>query len=533
MIGTFSLKKKLIGAFVVVALIAAVIGVIGYRGILFAKGAQDQMGSVQLPAVNAIWMIKDALDVARRVELVMFQPQLDEDEIAGMMKNLQKAREQADEGIRLFESLPVGQEEKSAWQAFKTAWDDWIRGADRVTASLGGSAAERSAGYDEATGPSRVRFHTTRVALDKLIEIELASSERIDREFESDVRRTKLFTIIAVVAGVGLGLAFGIFLSLNLSGSLTRAARSLDEGASQLSVSASDLTSSSQSLAGGASEAAASLEETSAAMEEMSSMTRQNADNAGLAKQLADKARCGVDKANESMGALVLAMTEISRMGEETGKIVKTIDEISFQTNLLALNAAVEAARAGEAGAGFAVVADEVRNLAQRAAGAARNTSDLIESTVGKIKEGTSLVHRTNDEFQEVAVAFRKVTDLVGEISAASSEQSRGITDVGQAVSRLDRVTQQSAAGAEEVAASAEALGGQATSVKAVVRSLEGIVAGDGDPGANGFRSGRPPAEAGASPRRLVAASPSGRVRAVSRSAAEKEIPFEDQEKGL
>ena len=268
-------------------------------------------------------------------------------------------------------------------------------------------------------------------------------------------------------------------------------------------------------------------------MEEMSAMTRQNADNAGLAKQLADQARCGVDKANESMGALVSAMAEISRMGEETGKIVKTIDEISFQTNLLALNAAVEAARAGESGAGFAVVADEVRNLAQRAAGAARNTSDLIESTVSRIKEGTSLVHRTNDEFQEVAVAFGKVTELVGEISAASSEQSRGIIEVGKAVSQLDRVTQQSAAGAEEVAASAEALGGQATSVKAVVLSLDEIVTGDGETGGSDPPAGGQHFEAGASPRRLGAAASSGRVRAVPRRAAAKEIPFEDEENGF
>ena len=162
----------MIGAFIVVSVISAGIGAIGYRGILFAKAAQDQMGSVQLPAVNANWMIKDAQVVARRVELVMFQPQLTEDEIAGMRKNLETAREQAADGIRRFEALPVGPEEKAAWNAFKAAWDAWIRKADKVTASLGGDAGERAAGYADATGESRVLFHTARVALDKLIDIE-------------------------------------------------------------------------------------------------------------------------------------------------------------------------------------------------------------------------------------------------------------------------------------------------------------------------------------------------------------------------
>ena len=163
-------------------------------------------------------------------------------------------------------------------------------------------------------------------------------------------------------------------------------------------------------------------------MEEMSAMTKRNAESAGHAKSLADRAGASVGKSNASMQSLVTSMAEISAMGEETAKIVKTIDEIAFQTNLLALNAAVEAARAGEAGAGFAVVADEVRNLAQRAAGAAKNTSELIEETIKKIKDGTVLVEKTNADFSEVASAVTKVTELVGEISASSSEQHAGST---------------------------------------------------------------------------------------------------------
>jgi heme b synthase len=150
-------------------------------------------------------------------------------------------------------------------------------------------------------------------------------------------------------------------------------------------------------------------------------MTRQNADNAGQANRLMGETRETVAQAGSSMERLMISMGEISRASEETSKIIKTIDEIAFQTNLLALNAAVEAARAGEAGAGFAVVADEVRNLAIRAADAARNTADLIQTTVVKISEGSAIVQKTSEEFSRVSSGSAKMADLIDEIAAVAS----------------------------------------------------------------------------------------------------------------
>ena len=273
-------------------------------------------------------------------------------------------------------------------------------------------------------------------------------------------------------------IAVVFFIARGISRPLNRIATNLGEGAGQVASASTQISSSSQSLAEGSSEQAASIEETSASLEEMSSMTKQNADNAGQADNLMIEANQVVGKANISMTELTDSMKEISKASEETSKIIKTIDEIAFQTNLLALNAAVEAARAGEAGAGFAVVADEVRNLAMRAAEAAKNTAELIEGTVKKVKDGGDLVARTNEDFSLVAETAAKVGELVGEIAAASTEQAQGIEQVNTAVTEMDKVTQQNAANAEESASASEEMNAQAEQMKAMVGELAALVEG-------------------------------------------------------
>jgi methyl-accepting chemotaxis protein len=229
-------------------------------------------------------------------------------------------------------------------------------------------------------------------------------------------------------------------------------------------------------LAEGSSEQAASIEETSSSMEEMSSMTKQNAENAGQAKTRMTEARGIVDKVNTHMIEMAGAIGEITQSSEETGKIIKTIDEIAFQTNLLALNAAVEAARAGDAGAGFAVVAGEVRNLALRAAEAAKNTSGLIEHTIESVKKGKELTEATQAAFRENMEIAAKVGELVDEIAEASQEQAQGIEQVNRAVAEMDRVVQQAAANAEESASASEEMNAQAQEMKGFVAELVSLV---------------------------------------------------------
>jgi methyl-accepting chemotaxis protein len=210
----------------------------------------------------------------------------------------------------------------------------------------------------------------------------------------------------------------------------------------------------------------------------MSSMTKQSAENSVQAKAMMGEVRRIVSKVDDQMGIMVKAMEEITHSSQETGHIIKTIDEIAFQTNLLALNAAVEAARAGEAGAGFAVVADEVRNLAIRSSEAAKNTSNLIEGTIMAVQRGNELTRETRDAFQENAAISVKVEQLIEEIAAASQEQSQGIGEVNKAVSEMDKVTQQTAASAEESASAAEELNAQAEQMKGYVEDLVQAISG-------------------------------------------------------
>ncbi len=231
----------------------------------------------------------------------------------------------------------------------------------------------------------------------------------------------------------------------------------------QIGAGSMQVADASQTLSQGATESAASIEEIGASINQMASQTRQNAENASQANQLAADASQTASSGNARMQEMVTAMGEIDAAGQDISKIIKVIDEIAFQTNLLALNAAVEAARAGQHGKGFAVVAEEVRNLAARSAKAAKETAELIESSVGKTKRGTDIATNTSDALGEIVVAIGKVSDLVAEIAAASNEQALGIDQINQGLNQIDQVIQQNTASAEESAATSEELSGQAS----------------------------------------------------------------------
>lgn len=275
-----------------------------------------------------------------------------------------------------------------------------------------------------------------------------------------------------------IGLVISYIMAKGISRPINRIIDRLNTVSEEIASASGQVSASSQSLAGGATEQAVSIEQTAASLDQMAAMTRNNADNSRAADELMKKTHRIVQKSEKSMNELTDSMADMTRAGEETSIIIKTIDEVAFQTNLLALNAAVEAARAGEAGTGFAVVADEVRNLAIRAADAAQNTTQRIEDIIGKIRTGSQIVASTVGEFSLVSGSVDKAGHLIGEIASASNDQARDIGKINQAVTEMDLVTQQNAAGAEESAAASEEMNAQSELMKQMVSDLTVVVTG-------------------------------------------------------
>ncbi|MBO7769023.1 Tar ligand binding domain-containing protein [Burkholderia pseudomallei] len=241
-----------------------------------------------------------------------------------------------------------------------------------------------------------------------------------------------------------------------------RGAEAVDLGAREISSGNADLSARTESQA-------ASLQETASSMEQLTGTVRQNAENARQASQLAVNASDIATQGGEVVGQVVTTMQDIATSSSKVADIIGTIEGIAFQTNILALNAAVEAARAGEQGRGFAVVAGEVRSLAQRSATAAKEIKQLIGDSAHKVQSGSALVERAGATMAEIVQAVRRVTDIMGEISAASEEQSTGIVQVNRAVSQMDAVTQQNAALVEQAAAAAASLEDQTRQMKQIV----------------------------------------------------------------
>ncbi|QBK04229.1 chemotaxis protein [Hylemonella gracilis] len=237
---------------------------------------------------------------------------------------------------------------------------------------------------------------------------------------------------------------------------------SVREASGSISSASAEIAQGNQDLSMRTESQASTLQQTSASMEQLGSTVRQNAVNAQQANQFAQSASAVAAQGGEVVSQVVNTMKGISDSSRKIAEIISVIDGIAFQTNILALNAAVEAARAGEQGRGFAVVASEVRSLAGRSADAAKEIKALISASVAQVEQGESLVDRAGSTMGEVVASIQRVTDIMGEISSASSAQSAEVTQMGQAISSMDQVTQQNAALVEESSAAALSLRSQA-----------------------------------------------------------------------
>ncbi|RZI43552.1 methyl-accepting chemotaxis protein [Herbaspirillum sp. HC18] len=255
----------------------------------------------------------------------------------------------------------------------------------------------------------------------------------------------------------------------NMNESLVNIVSQVRTGTETIATASGQIAAGNQDLSSRTEQQASSLEETASSMEELTSTVKQNADNARQANQLAASASEVASRGGEVVAQVVDTMGAINESSKKIVDIIAVIDGIAFQTNILALNAAVEAARAGEQGRGFAVVAGEVRSLAQRSAAAAKEIKSLIDDSVDKVHTGAELVNRAGATMEEIVESVRRVTDIMGEISAASSEQTAGIEQINVAIAQMDEVTQQNASLVEQAAAASESMQDQAAKLSHTV----------------------------------------------------------------
>ena len=300
----------------------------------------------------------------------------------------------------------------------------------------------------------------------------LAESSR-DANARASSSRVVVYTLLALCLLVGGGV-FWIVRGVNRV--LRQFAADMAAMSNQVTEAAHQLDTSSQSLAQGATEQAASLEETSAATEQLQSTTRSNAGHCQSASAVTEQVNQQVGEANQNLGQMIDSMRAINVSSDKISQIIKVIDAIAFQTNILALNAAVEAARAGDAGMGFAVVADEVRNLAQRSAQAAKDTAALIEESIARSREGSARLDQVAQSVRAITGSAAQVKGLIDQVDSGGQQQCQGIEQIAQALVQIDKVTQTTAANAEENAAAGKQLSAQSESLQAVAARLSELV---------------------------------------------------------
>jgi methyl-accepting chemotaxis protein-1 (serine sensor receptor) len=364
-------------------------------------------------------------------------------------------------------------------------------------------AALRANDTQQATaivhGKMTTLFAPVRKEIDALIKMQLSEAERLNKYSRSMYELVRIVCLIGMVFGLLLAAVIGTMLIRGIvrpleeavrvahavaDGDLTQdiAVRSNDEtgrlmkalkdmnaglvkivsqvrgGTDTIATASGQIAAGNLDLSSRTEQQAGSLEETASSMEELTSTVKQNAENARQANTLAVSASEVASKGGAVVSEVVTTMGAINESAKKIVDIIAVIDGIAFQTNILALNAAVEAARAGEQGRGFAVVAGEVRNLAQRSAAAAKEIKALIDDSVEKVQIGSELVDQAGTTMAEIVNSVSRVTDIMGEITAASQEQTSGIEQVNQAITQMDQATQQNAALVEEASAAAQAL---------------------------------------------------------------------------
>jgi hypothetical protein len=473
----WTLARRLAAAFATLIVLIIALGGTSVSSSLILRHGASEMYTREMPALDSLVEADRDLQqllVAERT-LMLADPgsKLFETMLAAHAENLA----QSDARWKIYRGLARTEKEAALVQAYDTARGTWEKATARILElRTTNTAASRKAALELSLGEAATRFNEMREVLNQAQELNLA----IAAANHARTERTFRYASMAVFGVAALATVMGAVLwwriGVRTSRDVRAIASNLRGSSDQVVLTADSVSASANSLAQAASEQAATLEETSASTEQIGSMARTTAEHADHATALMATVSERVTDANRSIGQMVSAMASVRESSQRVSRIIKTIDEIAFQTNILALNAAVEAARAGEAGMGFAVVADEVRNLAQRAAQAARDTTELIEESMARSTEGDGSVKHVSTSIAGITAATAELTESLRGIHAVARQQAEGLGQVATSVQQMGQVTHNTAANAEEGAAASEVLHAQASETLQMVRALESIV---------------------------------------------------------
>ena len=498
--GNLKISTRLAGAFGLLVLLLVGLAVAAYSQLSSIHDDTLDLADSWLPSVQVVNQMQTQA-TGDRVAVATHILNTDEAAMGGIEQEITQGRDKLAKQRQTYEKLISSPEEKRLYEEFSAAWKKYAETNDKVLAHSRKNENDKARALLQ--GESRQNYVAAMALLDKLVELNGAGAEQSKAASERSysVALTTLFVTAALAIAVAVVAA--LWLIRSITGPLARAVHAADlvaagdltvqiqadsqdetgkllqsldkmqqalvrtvstvrQNAESVASASAQIASGNHDLSARTESQASALEETAASMEELGSTVRQNADNARQANQLAVSASTVAVQGGEVVSQVVETMKGITTASNKIADIIGVIDGIAFQTNILALNAAVEAARAGEQGRGFAVVASEVRSLAGRSAEAAKEIKSLIGASVERVEQGNVQAERAGQTMTEVVNAIRRVTDIMGEISAASSEQSAGVSQVGEAVTQMDQATQQNAALVEQMAAAAGSLSGQA-----------------------------------------------------------------------
>ncbi len=518
---------KLVSTFVIVALLAGVVGIVGIFNIKQVnKNYTELYQNFGIATANIGKASTDFNSIRAATRDILLSDSAED------RKNYNNLIKDLDTDIQknlkaLYNSLKTEDGQK-VYTELNENLNKYNEIRDRViNMSIAGQNDEaRKLFYKEGAEPAKL----AKQYIDELFDLKetggVQRAEEYARDTDTTVYMMLSVVVIAVIAAVILGIFISRIISVpvnklviaaekiadgdlnvevkqnsrdeigmlasafkRMSDNLNDVISSISTAAEQVSAGSRQVSDSSVELSQGATEQASSIEELTASLEEISTQTRLNAENAAQASSLAENVKTIALNGNKHMKEMLNAMDDINDSSSNISKIIKVIDEIAFQTNILALNAAVEAARAGQHGKGFAVVAEEVRNLAARSANAAKETTDMIEGSIRKVEGGTKIANETAEALGLIVDGVAKAADLVGNIAEASNEQAAGIEQINQGIMQVSQVIQANSATSEESAAASEELSSQAEvlseqvdrfTLKKAVRSTDNYK-GDGE----------------------------------------------------